>query len=73
MLRSRALGCLLLCLAIIHPLAYLFKLHVFDKGGISPHRKKSIERKRVGCFVFISKHANKLSTLTVLTPRFTGK
>lgn len=73
MLKSRVLGCLLLCLAIIHPLAYLFKLHIFNKCCISPHEKKSIEGKRVGCFVFISKQANKLSALTILTLCFTGR
>lgn len=57
---------------IIHFLAYLFRLCILDKHYLSPHEKKN-QKKTNGCSVLISKHANKLSSLIVLTPCYTGK
>lgn len=71
MLKFRELGCLVLCLAIIHPLAYLFKSHIFDKGCISPHEKKSIENEWAVLSLFLNMLIN--YRLSLLTLRFTGK
>lgn len=64
-------GSSLLSLTVVCPLVFLFKWHVFDECCISL-TKKIIERKRTDCSVLISKHANKLSSLTEPTQCYTG-
>lgn len=64
-------GSSLLSLTVFCPLVFLFKWHVFDECCISL-TKKIIERKRTDCSVLISKHANKLSSLTEPTQCYTG-